>query len=106
MKWDEFTHILEEEGALREKILDLKLDDISIKRFKEVFKRFVRVKYGQLSENSNAMVDQLIKIRVKDKDYYVITFDDRDVRFARGIFAIMSMNFSLFRSTSTIKTSN
>lgn len=84
--------ILEEEGTAREQILNLKLDDMSVKRFHQVFKKFVRVRYGTLSEKSNAMIEQFISLKIEDRDFYIIAFDDCNVS---SIFDIIYVSLLL-----------
>ena len=64
---------------MRQQILDLKLDDIKINRFHQSFKGLVRVQYGKISENSNAMIDQFVSIEVNGQIYYTIAFDSCEV---------------------------
>ena len=66
------------EGKLREEIIDMKLYEMSLKRFQEIDKFDVK-NQGISLLDPNSMIENIIKFEVRSKFFYLLFFDDGQV---------------------------
>jgi len=86
--------LLEKEGMVREEIIDLKLYDLSLKRFKEIEKKDIFNDPFFIAE-PNCMIDNLVLIRVLKKEYYLLFADNCQVRFINCLLSHRSYYWTI-----------
>jgi hypothetical protein len=75
--WTDFLDVLERESNTRDKLNDLILYDIPVKRLKLVGYQNLRKNNDEF--NKMYMYDKILTIRIRNREYLLVIFDNCEV---------------------------